>query len=313
MKHSHSTSPASLSDFPPVFRFISRFRYFRRPLRYLLTISQNTCHTSYRFLRYLCPVSIFVESRVPQVSSLVEHWLSAWLLLSLASFRFASSSRSCESRHEVSLKSNLVSVFSLKISLSTDSVSSSPPTLINDRSFIHSHPLILPSREGFHLLFFPHSNRALLRILSSHFSLFLCGLYTGAFPCRLRRSLRIFSICLKPFSVSLRSALPFRSSYFFPPSALLFLLPARFTRPRSMFARFNFPEAPLLPVFTRIAPHRVLSASALHLLCSRTFRGFCSSICAFPTAPFSPLCPPLSLSPSVVSTCSVCSLQSPQS
>lgn len=165
MKHSHSTSPASLSDFPPVFRFISRFRYFRRPLRYLLTISQNTCHTSYRFLRYLCPVSIFVESRVPQVSSLVEHWLSAWLLLSLASFRFASSSRSCESRHEVSLKSNLVSVFSLKISLSTDSVSSSPSTLINDRSFIHSHPLILSSREGFHLLFFPHSNRALLRIL----------------------------------------------------------------------------------------------------------------------------------------------------
>lgn len=105
LKHSHSTSPASLSDFPPVFRFISRFRYFRRPLRYLLIISQNTCHTSYRFLRYLCPVSIFVESRVPQVSSLVEHWLSAWLLLSLASFRFASSSRSCESRHEVSLKS----------------------------------------------------------------------------------------------------------------------------------------------------------------------------------------------------------------
>lgn len=149
-------------------------------------------------------------------------------------------------------------------------------------------------------MFFPHSNRALLRILIVPFFPLSLRFVHRRFPLSFASvSPYFFNLPETVFRLSaIPSALPFRSSYLFPPSALLFLLPARFTRPRSMFARFNFPETPLLPVFTRIAPHRVLSASALHLLCSRTFRGFCSSICAFPTAPFSPLCPPLSLSPS---------------
>lgn len=76
----------------------------------------------------LCPFSSSREfRRSRRLSSIGSP--HGWLL-SLASFRFASSSRSCESRHEVSLKSNLVSVFSLKISLSTRTLSlHRPPRL----------------------------------------------------------------------------------------------------------------------------------------------------------------------------------------
>lgn len=63
----HSASIACPSDFPPVFRFISRFRHFRRPACYLLTISKTGGRrTSYEFLY---PVSTPVSTPYQRVGS----------------------------------------------------------------------------------------------------------------------------------------------------------------------------------------------------------------------------------------------------
>lgn len=67
-------SLASPCDFPPVFRFISRFRQLLAyPSRYLLTISKTRGHqTSYRCLRYLYSALVFPTiSRRAECSAIV--------------------------------------------------------------------------------------------------------------------------------------------------------------------------------------------------------------------------------------------------